>query len=151
MFPAKSVNTTIGVVTRTVSSRRSLFGGAAAVVLGIGITAGVAASAADLVPSDTADTVLLAICARAEEADRLLRDADSRHRELTGKLARAVRDQSDMHFDAFVSLADQAAAIPALTMAGMRAKARIVYLNADMHRKANDLQALMLRDLGWGA
>jgi len=52
--------------------------------------AGVAASAADLVPSDNADAVLLAICARAEEADRLLRDADRRSRELSGELAQST-------------------------------------------------------------
>lgn len=52
MSLAKTVNITSGAETRALSSRRKLFGGAAAMVLGTGITAGVAASAADLVPAE---------------------------------------------------------------------------------------------------
>jgi len=54
---------------RAMPTRRSLFDGAAAVVLGGCITAGVAASAADFLPGEGADAVLLALCTHAEAAD----------------------------------------------------------------------------------
>lgn len=151
MSMAKTVSITSGAETRALSSRRKLFGGAAAVVLGGGITAGVAANATDLVPSEGVDAVLLALCARAEEQDRLLREDDGRQRELTGRAARALRDKSDTHFDNFVALAEQAAVIPALTVAGMRAKARVLFLNMDTQVKPGGLTWHILRDLGWEA
>ena len=150
MAKAKNV-TTIPVPSR----RRALLAAAGAVFIGTGVTSGVAASVADFAPSDTADVNLLLLCAKAEEEDRLLREADRRWRDLrcdlTGKQERAARDKSDAHFDAFVDFAEQASVIPALTVAGMRAKARIVFLNMDTQLKAGELTWHILRDLGWGA
>ena len=138
------------------SRRRAMFAAAGAVVLGGGITAGAAAKVADLLPSDTADAVLLAICARAEEQDRLMHVVNDLQKKVTREHGRcpetnAARKQCDVHFDTFVDLAEEAAVIPALTVDGMRAKARVVYLNMNTTLNAGELTTLILRDLGWGA
>ena len=64
---------------RAASTRRTLFAAAGSVVMGSGITAGAAASIADMVPRGSADAHLLAVCAKAEEEDRLLSAADRQH------------------------------------------------------------------------
>ena len=53
-------------------TRRTLFAAASAVVLGGGVTAGAAASVADLVPADT-DAELIAACAQFNEIERQCR------------------------------------------------------------------------------
>lgn len=140
---------------RAASTRRTLFAAAGSVVMGSGITAGAAASIADMVPRGSADAHLLAVCAKAEEEDRLLSAADRQH-DLMQKCGSAAevskaRDQTDVHFGAFIELAEQAAGIPAFTMDGMRAKARVLFLNLDTVAKEGDITSLILRDLGWGA
>lgn len=64
MSQAKSGHTTLAAAVCVVSTRRTLFGGVAAVVIGSGITAGVAASVADLVPAGP-DNDLIRLCAKA--------------------------------------------------------------------------------------
>ena len=56
-----------------VSRRRTLFAAATSVVIGSGITAGAAASVADLVPPDT-DADLIAACAHFNALERQCRD-----------------------------------------------------------------------------
>lgn len=68
MSQAKTAATTTSPLARAVSSRRSLFGGAAAVVLGGGITAGVAASVADF--TETPDAELIRLCAEFDVLER---------------------------------------------------------------------------------
>lgn len=82
MSLAKTATNTIAAETRAVSTRRSLFGGAAAVVLGTGITAGVAASAADF--AETPDAELIRLCAEF--------DALERHRQHVGNAAVTMKE-----------------------------------------------------------
>lgn len=56
------------------ATRRTLFAGASAAILGSGITAGAAASVADLVPSNP-DAELLLLCAQFDRLERQLQDA----------------------------------------------------------------------------
>ena len=125
MSQAKTVNTTTGAVTRAVSSRRSLFGGAAAVVLGGGITAGVAASVADY--AETPDAELIAMGAEvracAAQYDRLLSKwwtLQCGHPDLE-----ACANSMDIPNDRLTELAEQACKFQASTPEGRQVKAML--------------------------
>ena len=138
---AHSTNTSL-------TARRQFGAGLLAVVAGSGIAAGAAASVADLVPEHP-DARLLAICGMAETADRLMMDAQARFS--ANRDDRVSRTESDKHFEQSVELAEQAAQIPAQTLEGIRAKARLIYLNMNTTLDTGDLTSLVLRDIGWGS
>lgn len=134
MSLAKRVDTTTGAVSRAVSSRRSLFGGAAAVVLGSGITAGVAASVADYIPAEVEpDAALIAACHSALTAiekqnaltapfETLAPDHPHYRAHSSAAYAKVYEITSGEYYPAI----ERAADLPARTLTGLRAKARLV-------------------------
>ena len=132
------------------SRRRTLFAAAGAVIMGGGITAGAAASVADFVRTNP-DADLLALCGKAEDADRLMWAASDGMKKCPTKQGRdALRLESDYWFDRFVEHVDKAALIPARTVDGLRAKARVAYLNTNKTPEDDDLTSRLLREIGWG-
>lgn len=117
---------------RAAATRRTLFAGAGAVILGSGVTAGFAASVADLVPADT-DAELIALCQRYIAAD--LRHVDLCHQQdaIVQSLSPTMNAEwnrlDDLVLDAGVLMYDlepQIAAIPASSPAGTQAKAMVL-------------------------
>lgn len=146
MFLAKTLDT-----TSASSTRRRLFGGAAAVVIGGGITAGAAASVADLVPTDP-DAHLIALCA-------LYVEADVRHQELCNQQDAFVQPLTPASNAEWGRLDDLALAqggvmldleplittISATSPAGLQAKARVVARMSRFYKDDNG--AGLLRSL----
>ncbi len=101
----------------TVSRRRSLFAAASAAVIGSGITSGVAASVADLVPTET-DAELIAACGRFCELERDF------------EVACLIDDEAgtDVHTRPIIAMSDALAermiAMPCTSLAGVQALAR---------------------------
>ena len=95
MSQAKTAATTTLPVTRAVSSRRSLFGGAAAVAIGSvitsGVAAGIAASVGDLLPAEP--TPIMAAATRLSQLSALDED------DMTGEQFDAVtREQLELQY-----------------------------------------------------
>ena len=110
------------------SRRGTLLAAVSAVVMGGGVTAGVAASAADLLPGEAADAVLLALCTHAEAADdRSIAVLDALGCDMPGSDPRwsAAYDESGRIFDECRASMNKAAEIPFQTAEGLRAKASL--------------------------
>ena len=137
-------------VTAGTTRRRSLCAAASAVVIGSGITAGAAASVADLVESD--DAHLVSLCTRYVEADlrhaELCSQQDAMVQPLTPALECEWRRLDGLVLDAGIIMLDlepRIAAIPAVSTAGIQAKAWAVARMSRYYKESNG--ASLLRSL----
>ncbi len=103
------------------ATRRTLFAGAGAVVLGGGITAGAAASVADLVPIDP-DAALIAICDEIVAIELACFEIYDGPNAIVGDdAAKAASAPLNLRMDA---LLDEMEPLRAVTAAGVLARAR---------------------------
>ncbi len=132
-------------------TRRTLFAAASAAVLGSGITAGVAASVADLVPADL-EAELIAFCDRYVRADlqhaELCRQQDLMVQPLSPGLNAEWHRLDDLVLEQAVLMLDleeKIGALPALSQAGIQAKAAAVARMSRFYKDDNG--AALLRSL----
>jgi len=132
-----------------VATRRTLFAGAGAVILGSGVSAGVAASVAD---HAEADTKLIALCTRYVEADlhhaEMCQRQDAMPQPLTPALNAEWHQLDDLGLEQGVIMLDlepRITAIPALSQAGVQAKAAAVARMSRFYKDENG--GAMLRSL----
>lgn len=134
-----------------VSTRRTLFAGATAVIVGGGITAGAAASVADLVGS-VPDGQLVALCAGYVKADirhaEICEMQDSMLQPLTPALDAEWSRLDDLGLEQGLIMLDlepKITAIPAVSQAGVQAKAAAVARMSRLYKDDNG--AALLRSL----
>ena len=111
--------------TPPASRRRTLFAAAGAVIMGGGMTAGAAASVADLVPQ-SADLLLIELCTRYVQADLRYQAMCARQDEIATSHDAEWQRLDDLVLDEGVIMLDlepQITAIAATSPAGIRAKA----------------------------
>ncbi|MGI4794898.1 MAG: hypothetical protein ACRYG8_12650 [Janthinobacterium lividum] len=130
-------------ITPPLSRRRSLFAAASAVVLGSGITAGAAASVADLVPAEP-DADLIRLCAAFDVLERRRQHAaNSARTNEQEKVADRVweevcREQAPM--------LTRMCSLPCTTLAGLGALAASLVLwdSGEMNVQEDDVQGLTI-------